>query len=672
MGIRRSALLIIAWLILLLLFAIAHAQERDESPGKTLAPYFFVDGDPSLDRLPLESTRVDVRIAGVIADVTVVQAYKNEGNRSIEARYVFPGSTRAAIHAMRMRVGDRLIVAQIREKRQARTAYETARREGKTASLLEQQRPNVFQTSVTNILPGDRLTVELRYTELLVPTEGKYQFVYPTVVGPRYNGAVGRESHAAERWVASPYLHEGESSKTSFDLRVAIDSPLPLKEIGSTSHQVQVQYESATRAAISLMKTGKPENNRDFILDYRLSGDRVESGILLYKGQDENFFLAMVEPPAAFAATEILPREYVFILDVSGSMHGFPLDTAKVLLNDLLGHLHPRDTFNLLLFSGGKSVLAERSLPATSANLQRALTLINSRRGGGGTELLPALRRALALPRDENRAQSIVIITDGYVTVEKEAFDLIRQSLGSANVFTFGIGSSVNRHLLEGMARAGKGEPFVVTEGNHAKEEAARFRRYIESPVLAHVKARFDGFEAYEVEPQSIPDVFASRPVILFGKWRGEGRGRLTIDGITGSGPYRSSLDLAEAAPREDAAALKYLWARSRIQTLSDYNTLEPDGDRAKEVTQLGLTYSLLTPHTSFIAIDKVIRNVNPSDSIPVDQPSPMSEGVSDLAIGEAVPSTPEPETWALMGVALGVLLWVKRPGWLPVVRTTR
>ena len=672
MGIRRSALLIIAWLILLLLFAIAHAQERDESPGKTLAPYFFVDGDPSLDRLPLESTRVDVRIAGVIADVTVVQAYKNEGNRSIEARYVFPGSTRAAIHAMRMRVGDRLIVAQIREKRQARTAYEAARREGKTASLLEQQRPNVFQTSVTNILPGDRLTVELRYTELLVPTEGKYQFVYPTVVGPRYNGAVGRESHAAERWVASPYLHEGESSKTSFDLRVAIDSPLPLKEIGSTSHQVQVQYESATRAAISLMKTGKPENNRDFILDYRLSGDRVESGILLYKGQDENFFLAMVEPPAAFAATEILPREYVFILDVSGSMHGFPLDTAKVLLNDLLGHLHPRDTFNLLLFSGGKSVLAERSLPATSANLQRALTLINSRRGGGGTELLPALRRALALPRDENRAQSIVIITDGYVTVEKEAFDLIRQSLGSANVFTFGIGSSVNRHLLEGMARAGKGEPFVVTEGNHAKEEAARFRRYIESPVLAHVKARFDGFEAYEVEPQSIPDVFASRPVILFGKWRGEGRGRLTIDGITGSGPYRSSLDLAEAAPREDAAALKYLWARSRIQTLSDYNTLEPDGDRAKEVTQLGLTYSLLTPHTSFIAIDKVIRNVNPSDSIPVDQPSPMSEGVSDLAIGEAVPSTPEPETWALMGVALGVLLWVKRPGWLPVVRTTR
>ncbi|HYL80264.1 MAG TPA: PEP-CTERM sorting domain-containing protein [Candidatus Acidoferrum sp.] len=225
----------------------------------------------------------------------------------------------------------------------------------------------------------------------------------------------------------------------------------------------------------------------------------------------------------------------------------------------------------------------------------------------------------------------------------------------------------MTRFLLEGMARAGKGEPFVVTSPSHAEGEAARFRRYIESPVLAHVRARFDGFEAYEVEPESIPDVFASRPIILFGKWRGEPQGRLTIDGITGSGPYRLMLDLTAAEPREDNAALKYLWARSRLQTLADYAKLEPDDERVKEVTRLGLTYSLLTPYTSFVAIDRVIRNVNPQDQVPVDQPSPMPEGVSDLAIGEAVPSTPEPETWALMLVAMGTLLWVWRAGWLPV-----
>ncbi len=661
MRIRRHVLLASAWVVLLLLPALTHAQAGPDSPDKTLAPYFFVEGDPSVDRLPLKSTEVDVHITGVIADVSVVQTYRNEGSRALEARYVFPGSTRAAIHAMRMRVGNRLITAQIREKQQARAEYQAAKQEGKTASLLEQHRPNVFQTHVANILPGDQIKVELSYTELLVPTDGTYQFVYPTVVGPRYNGAGGQESHVAEGWVASPYLREGEPPRSAFDLKVTINSPIPLREIASTSHQLQVEYAGATRAVLRLAGTGRPDNNRDFILDYRLSGDHVESGILLYQDKDEGFFLAMVEPPAAIPAAEIPPREYVFILDVSGSMHGFPLDTAKVLLGDLLGQLHPGDSFNLLLFAGGSSVLAERSLPATPANLQRALSLIHTQRGGGGTELLPALRRALALPRDPNRARSVVIVTDGYVTVEKAAFDLIRKNLGNANVFTFGIGSGVNRYLLEGMARAGRGEPFVVTNPRTAGEEAARFRRYIQSPVLTRVKARFDGFEAYAVEPESIPDVFASRPVILFGKWRGERHGRLIIDGITGSGPYRQILDLTATEPREDHAALKYLWARSRIQTLSDDHKLEPDDSRVQEVTQLGLKYSLLTAYTSFVAVDRVVRNVDPNDQESVDQPLPLPEGVSDLAVGEEVPSTPEPETWALMAVALGTLLWLNR-----------
>jgi Ca-activated chloride channel family protein len=573
---------------------------------------------------------------------------------------------------MRMEVGNRLIVAEIREKKKAKAEYNAARQEGKTATLLEQHRPNVFKTSVANILPGDRIAVELRYTEPLVPTDGKYQLVYPTVVGPRYNGPAGGESHAAETWTATPYHHAGEPSRSAFDITVTLNAPIPLQEVSSTSHEVQVHYDSATRAVVHLVPTATPENNRDFILDYRLSGDQVQSGILLYRGGDENFFLAMVEPPAHLPEAEIPPREYTFILDVSGSMNGFPLNTAKLLLRDLLAHLNPRDRFNVLLFSGGNRVMAERSVPATPANLQHALAVIDRERGGGGTELLPALRRALALPRDESRAQSIVIITDGYVAVETQAFDLIRQSLGRANVFAFGVGSGVNRFLIEGMARAGKGEPFVVTDAARAEEEAARFRRYIDSPALAHVKARFDGFDAYAVEPESIPDVFASRPVILFGKWRGEARGSLSISGMTGSGPYEQRLDIGASEPREDNAALKYLWARSRIQTLADYNKLAYDDDRAQEVTRLGLQYSLLTQYTSFIAVDRIIRNWDPGNQVGVDQPSPMPKGVSNLAIGKAVPSTPEPETWALLIVAAAVLLWWQRARLLPLRRTHR
>jgi Ca-activated chloride channel family protein len=660
----RRVLLLLTWL--LLVPGAGSAEDGTEAADKTLAPYFFVDGDPGLDSLPLKSTDVDVDIAGVIADVKVTQRYKNEGTRPIEARYVFPGSTSAAVYGMQMRVGDRLIVAKIREKQQARAEYETAKQEGKTASLLEQHRPNVFQTSVANILPGDDITVELRYTELLAPTEGRYQFVYPTVVGPRYNGSAG--SGRAERWIATPYLRASEDSRSAFDLKVTLSSAIPLKEVQSASHKLDVRYESATRAVIGLASTGKSADNRDFILDYRLSGDRVESGVMLYQGRDENFFLAMLEPPLAPRPELIPPREYVFIVDVSGSMHGFPLDTAKTLLEDLIGRLRPTDSFNVMLFAGSNSVLAPRSLPATQENIRRAVKVINDQQGGGSTELLPALRRALALPFDENRARTMVVVTDGYVTIEKEAFELVREHLADANLFAFGIGSSVNRHLMEGLARAGKGEPFVVTDRRSAEEQAERFRRYIEAPVLTHIELTVEGLDVYDVEPSSVPDVFAARPVVVFGKYRGQPKGgRLRIEGVAGAGPYSQSLDLSAVQPSEDHAALRYLWARSRIQTLDDFSKLDRTDPRVKEVAELGLKYSLLTQYTSFVAVDQVVRNSKPQDQAPVNQPSPMPEGVSNLAVGAEVPSTPEPETWALLVAALLVLAWLKWTGRLHV-----
>jgi Ca-activated chloride channel family protein len=316
-----------------------------------------------------------------------------------------------------------------------------------------------------------------------------------------------------------------------------------------------------------------------------------------------------------------------------------------------------------MLFAGSNSVMAPRSLPATPDNIQRALKVINDQQGSGSTELLPAMRRALALPRDENRARTMVVVTDGYVTVEKEAFELVRNNLADANLFAFGIGSSVNRHLMEGLARTGKGEPFIVTDSRTAEAEAERFRKYIESPVLTHVEVKVEGLDVYDVEPHSVPDVFAARPVVVFGKYRGEPTGRVSIEGVAGNGPYSQSLDLSAVRPSEDHAALRYLWARSRIQALDDFNKLSPDDERVREVTDLGLKYSLLTQYTSFVAIDRVVRNVKPQDQQSVDQPSPLPEGVSNLAVGGEVPSTPEPETWALLAAALLVLAWLKRTG---------
>lgn len=619
--------------------------QQPESVDKTLSPYFFVKSDdPETDRLPLKSTFADVNIAGVIADVKVTQVYKNEGGNALEAIYVFPASTRAAVHAMKMTIGERTIVANIKKRDEARQEYEQAKQQGKSASLLEQQRPNVFQMNVANIMPGDAVTVEMSYTELLIPTDKEYEFVYPTVVGPRYSNQQAATAPASEQWVRNPYLHQGEAAPFTFDIRVNIAAGLPIQKLASPSHKVDVHYTGNAGATVALDKTETSAGNKDYILKYRLAGSQIESGLLLSQGEKENFFLLMLQPPRRVKLEQIPGRDYVFIVDVSGSMYGYPLDISKKLLKDLIGNLRPTDTFNVLLFSGGNSVLSERSLPASQENIARAINLIERQQGGGGTELLPALKRALALPKSENVSRSVVIVTDGYVSVETEAFDLIRNNLGNANMFAFGIGTSVNRHLIEGMARVGMGEPFVLTKPEEAPKQADAFRTLIQSPVLTRVKVDFNGFETYDVEPATIPDVLADRPVIVFGKWRGKPQGTITVKGFTGEGAYQDVVEVSSVKPSKADSALRYLWARHRIGLLSDYNLLRQDDRRVKEVTDLGLAYNLLTNYTSFVAIDSEIRNKD-GKSTTVKQPLPLPEGVSDYAVGglAAAPMTSGP-----------------------------
>lgn len=639
-----------------LAFAPAAGAQESQPRQKTESPYFFVKSDdPTLDRLPLKSTKVDVRISGVIADITVTQQYKNEGQRAIEAKYVFPGSTRAAVYGMNVRLADRLITAQIREKQQARIEYDKAKTEGKTAALLEQHQPNVFQMNVANILPGDDVKVELRYTELLVPEGGNYQFVFPTVVGPRYNSP--QSSNAQAKWVAQPILPAGEKSATDFDIQVHLASPIGLKEVASKTHPVEVTEHGHQRSTVTLARTGGMHNNRDFILDYRLAGERIESGLMLYRGDTENFFLAMIEPPKQVAAATISPRDYIFVVDISGSMHGFPLDTSKALLRELIGSLKPSDTFNVLLFSGSNRFLAPKSVPATRANIEQAIATIQQMGGGGSTELIPALKRVYDEPKSAETARTVVVVTDGYVTVEREAFELVRKNLNKANVFAFGIGSSVNRHLMEGLARAGMGAPFIITNPAEAPAQAARFRKMIESPVLTSVKAKFEGLDVYDVEPQQLPDVLGERPVIVFGKWRGEAKGQVVIEGMSANGPYRNAVAV-NTRVAQDASALRFLWARHRIQSLSDQESLDGGDELKKRITDLGLQYSLLTQYTSFLAVDRVVRNPQPADATPVNQPSPMPQGVSNLAVGAEVPGTPEPATWGAVLVMLS-MLWL-------------
>jgi Ca-activated chloride channel family protein len=642
-----------------------------EEADKTLAPYFEVRGDGETERLPLEETRADVQVAGVIARVRVTQTFRNDGKRPIEAIYVFPASTRAAVHGMRIKIGERTIEARIERKAEARAQYEQAKQEGKRTALLEQERPNVFTMAVANVMPGDRLVAELDYSELIVPETGVYELVYPTVVGPRYGGGANPKT---DGWVANPYLPTGSAQPYKFGFQAHVESAVGIKEITSPSHKLDVAYRSATSADVKL--AGTPAGDKDVVLRWRLAGDKIESGVLLSPpagpGQD-GFFLALVEPPARVATSLIPPREFVFVVDVSGSMHGFPLDTSKALLRSMLPRLRPQDSFNMVFFAGTSWVLSPgRSLAANDANLQRALAALDGQRGGGGTELMTALQTAYALPRADDRvARSVVVVTDGYVAVEAQAFKFVRERLNEASCFAFGIGSSVNRGLIEALARAGQGEPFVVLSPAKANAAAERLRKVIEQPVLSRLAYRFEGFDAREVAPMRLPDLLAERPLVLFGKWRGEARGRIVIRGYGANGPLETSIDVGQSAPKDENAPLRVLWARKWVELLDDEQHLGAAKEIEESITDLGLNYRILTAYTSFVAVDSVVAN-RTGGSDTVKQPLPLPEGVANSAVGSpaqvasramAMPSTmpmmapppaPAPEAYATFGGSVG------------------
>lgn len=630
------------------------------------SPYFQVMGnhdDSSNESLPLKSSAATVKIDGTIARVHLTQHYANSGSVPIEAVYVFPASTRAAVHGMTLSTGGRVIVAKIQESAKAKTEYETAKAEKKTAALLEEHRPNVFQMSVANLLPGDDIDVEIDWTETIPAVDSTYEFVFPTVVGPRYTG--GSAAGNGEKWTANPHLHSGERSPATFTLDASLTTALQLAEVTCPSHPVAVDFKSKDQASVKInTRSGEEAANRDFILRWKLGNNQVDAGLLLNHGASGNHFLLQIAPPPRVSLDQIPPRDYVMVIDVSGSMEGFPLNTAKELFKNLVKGLRPDDTFNVVRFAGDSDVLSEEPLPANEENLTLAREFIDKQNSGGGTQLEAALKRSLALPGGENRSRSILLVTDGFISADAETVELVRENIGKANLFTFGIGTSVNRELLESVARAGGGEPVIVTTGKEAAPAAAAFCQMVSNPVLAKVSISADGVTLGGIQPDPYPDVFAARPLVVTGTWSGEPKGKIIVRGIGGNGTaFEKSIDLAEAAAANgvDHPALPVLWARERVRKLTDRKRSD---DSIREITALGLRYSLLTPYTSFLAVDEAPHDFKGLAQT-VKQPLPMPRGVNDSAVGGGPAmvrnaSVPEPGSVGLIAF-LVVLLGLQR-----------
>ncbi len=688
-----------------------HSLEEDA----LLAPYFIIQNeDVSLDVFPLKSTEVTTNINGIIAETRVVQTYANEGDTPINARYVFPTAPNVTVHGMTMQIGDNLVTAKIKEKEEAKAEYEEAKSEGKSASLLEQRRPNVFTMDVANIMPGDTARIELHYTELITPTDGIYGFVFPTVVGPRYspdtsvsaqpedtpsqeassenattllseqsseqpseqksvsendagndteNGGnasdeAGGETNGedSDAWVASPYLANGEVPPGEYHITVNLSTGVPIGEISCKSHEIKVVKEDDSRAQITLANPEDFAGNRDFILKYRLTGEDVQSGLILTGSEEEKYFMLTVQPPERFTPEEIPPREYIFVLDVSGSMYGYPLETAKDLIQNLVSDLRETDKFNLILFADDTVRLSRESLAATEKNIRRAIDLINEEEGGGGTSMMPALEEAMDIPMTENTARSVVIITDGYISNEDDIFDLVNENMKDASFFPFGIGSSVNDYLIKGIAQCGLGESFVVTDSEDAADSAERFRTYIEAPLLTGVTIDYEGFDVYDTATATPSILYAQKPIVLFGKWRGEPSGTITISGKAGNQDYSKEISVADVAVDTENEAIRYLWARTKLDQLAGFGSVRNDASVKDEITQLGLDYNLTTPYTSFVAVIDVVRN-SEGNSKNVNQASPLPLGVSNLAVGGGYTAYSEPGDALLLAVAAGVII---------------
>ena len=526
--------------------------------------------------LPLQHTAVDASVAGHISTVQVKQQFANPFDTKIEAVYVFPLPEKAAVTEFLMVIGERTIRGILREKAEAEAIYRAARDQGYQASLLVQHRPNIFEQKVANIEPGMAIDVDITYFHTLAYRDGWYSFVFPTVVGPRYNPpghpdpihALPRGGHPETPGApAVEYLAPAERSGHDLGISVRIDAGVRIEELKST-HEIDVKRDGPASAAVQLAeRTTIP--NRDFVLDFRIAGNSVKSNLMTYKDPDsgEGFFSLMVIPPINTALVSRRPMEMVFVIDCSGSMDGRPLAQAKEAIATALGLLNPDDTFQIIRFSDGASQFGRKPVPATEENLAAARRYLANLNSQGGTRMLEGVKAALDFPHDPSHFRFVSFLTDGYIGNESDILAEVHRRLGAARIFSFGIGDSVNRYLLERMAKTGRGAAAYLGLDDSAEAVMGAFFERVSHAALTDVDIDWGGMTVSDTYPSQLPDLFVGRPLVVSGRFRGEPT-PVTISGtVDGS---RRAFVLEAAEQGSAGPSLAKVWARANIADLSD------------------------------------------------------------------------------------------------------
>lgn len=597
-----------------LLVPLMIGGQREAAPGDL--QILDKNGAPTA-LCPLKRTSVDANISGFGAQVVVKQTFTNPTNTPIEAVYTFPLPNDAAVNHMRMRIGDRLIEADIKRRQEARQIYEQAKRAGQAAALLDQERPNIFTQSVANILPGSTVQVEITYVQLLKFENGEFEFNFPMTVGPRFLG------NAADPGKIDP--PRSKRVGTNVDLTVHLNPGAPVTNLRSILHEIKT-VKGRGDTTVSLLKQDEIPN-RDFILRYGVSDTRVQNAFLTHTDDRGGFFTLAFVPPKTPVAAQISPREVIFVMDQSGSQQGFPIQKSKELTLKMIGTLRPDDTFNVIGFANAVRLLWSEPRKNTAANIAEARKFVEAMEANGGTQLREGVVAALSGQKTGDRLRMVLFNTDGFVGDENIVLDTIQKERGHARMFSFGIGNSVNRFLLDAMAEEGRGDVEYVTLAEKADGAVATFLRRTQTPVLTDLTVKINGVKTYDVQPEALPDVFNDRPVVLYGRFDGVGEAQAVVTGKLGGKPWSQTIDLNFTA-KSDAPAIPVLWARKRIAEIKRTNyiaTFRGEGKSTTEedITKLALDYGIMSEYTSFVAVEKKIINVGGKQrtvAVPVEQ----------------------------------------------------
>ncbi|MFE8071335.1 marine proteobacterial sortase target protein [Marinobacteraceae bacterium S3BR75-40.1] len=622
------------------------------------------------------STRYEVQVSGLIASTTLTQRFRNDTQEWLEAVYVFPLPTDAAVHGMTLQVGERRIKGEIREREKARKAYTQAKQQGKKAALVEQQRPNLFTTEVANIPPGETVEVHLDYQQSVTYRDGTFELRLPTTLTPRYmpgrplaeenplqwqGGWARPTSEVPDADKISPYTVPREAvlqGSHNAKIQLTLNAGLPLAKVTSPSHSISPVWNGDT---VEVTPTGGViAMNRDAVFRWRPAlGEAPRAAVFHEQWEGEDYVMLMLVPGLPQTQDSALPREQLFIIDTSGSMGGTSIRQAKAALQQALDTLTPRDRFNIIAFSDSPYTLFPAARQADTDALRQAQGFVGSLSAHGGTQMAPALARAFAQPDSNGWLQQIVFITDGAVGNEAALFRQIHEQLGDARLFTVGIGSAPNSHFMRKAAQFGRGTYTFVDGQDQVAGTIGGLIKKLRSPVLGDLQVAWPDPKA-TVLPQRPGDLYRAEPLVLVAK-ASSANGTVglsgKISGGSGQTPWSSRLDLSRAAP---AKGLHRLWARRRIGELIDQKALGEAPDAIRQaVLPIALRHQLASPYTSFVAIeDRASRPDDATlkkDSVPTLLPDGMTRRMVRM------PSTATPSsllvTLGLVAMAMGLAL---------------